>query len=177
MLMMAALLTHFSPTSLQAQEGGGVQIVHKAIHPLDYPYPGTPFQLSMRMVGGDMTEKRVRLFAVLDGKLVDLPVLTTELDDHDNIIYLTTLHAPLTDLAYQFVAYSLDGTAVMSPRYEVKRDCLPRMSFTNLHVNPDLSVPEKLGVLVDQLAGMDNDIQTYEQAAKLLEELQAFVKE
>lgn len=153
-----------------------LQIVHYPPSEDELPLPGAPVSLSMRIAGGDRSERRVRLFVVIDGQLIDLPMLKIETDPHDNINYMTTVHAPISEMSYQWVAYSLDGSAVVSDRYTLGRSCISKPTFTELHLDENLSIPEKIEALVNQLAGMDDDIRTYDEVLKVLETLQKFVK-
>ena len=152
------------------------RIVHWPPSSEDLPYPGSPLVLGMQIANNDMKDKRVRLLAVVDGRLIDLTLIRIETDPHDRINYLTSVYAPIAEMSYRWLVYEADGKVIVSDRYVVKRTCVPRLSFAELHLDPKLSIPEKIEALVDQLYGMDNEIRTYEEILKTLDILQPIVK-
>jgi hypothetical protein len=154
-----------------------VTIVHRAIAGSDLPDPGVPMIIKFQLSNTKELERTVRALVVKDGRLIEVPLLKSYLNEKDHPTYEFQLDAPLAELDYQFVAYDGQGGAIQSDRYAIKRDCLPNVTITDLSIDPNTTPDEQLKLLFDRSVKLSDEIEQYEHAVKNLTELQKLLKE
>ncbi len=143
------------------------------------PDPGQPTLLTVTLNGSRDMKGRMHLFLVSDGILVDVPVKRLYLNENDYATFEYDITAPWIEMAYQFIFQGSDGSAQASPRYSVKRGCIPSIDLTKLEsavvAGKELGAVEKMQKLVENAKGLEKDLGFYNHIISTLEKISAEV--
>ena len=126
--------------------------------------PGRPLSLYLTLRGSKRLDFKARLFAVIDGKVSDVPASTAFQNDRDDAVYQFDIFTPAIDLSYQFFVYSADGQVSSTERFAVTRNCIPGI------VSPKL---EKDRTLVERATELEEQSKSYDYAIQALGEIKA----
>lgn len=181
LLLLVVLVTFSLPRHGLTQQPSAdpartISIVHTVPSPQELPYPGQPITLMARLTNTRETGRPLRVALVKDGKFLDLDAKEAYLDENDRPTYKAVIPAPIGDMSYQFILYAPDGTALISSRYQVRRNCLPNISLAEGEVPADVRGVERLRRLYLESEALKNDLIGYEQVLKVVAELQEAVK-
>lgn len=150
-------------------------LVHTAPKSSELPFPGKPLTLSVRIENSRSFDLRIRLLAVRDGVLQDIPVGNPSYDKSEKIVYSASLPSPLESISYQFMLYGEGQKVNVTSRYSITRSCVPDVSLTSLEAEPaENSNP--IEESVNRAEGLKRDIQEYEEAVALLDSLHGALK-
>lgn len=159
---------------LLAQESEEVPAIYFEHTPAseDLPDPGLPMKLVVRLTNTDEFSRRMRMIANIDGQVSDIPVTTSYLNRFDHPEYSVEIFAPRHQISYQFfLELTPGGIQIPSPRYSMKRDCLPEV----LDVDPNAKIEEqgtdKLNILNRQAASLQREIGVYDNILRVLTRL------
>lgn len=122
-------------------------------------------------------DRGVRLLLVRDGRVVDVPILRSYLNEKDRPTYEYKLLAPLAEISYQFFLADASGSAVTTPRYTVRRKCLPSLKLTSTKSDGDSEQGQKAAALAAKAEALDQEIKQYDSAIAALDELEKLLKE
>lgn len=166
---------HLALTSTAYSE---INLVHKQITPSELAYPGKLMTLSLKLNGTKQTSRKVRALVVRDGRLMELWAYQAIADENDVPEYKFTINSPVRELSYSFIVYNADGTTTSSKRYKVERACLPDTHLAEIKAPPEDSPGEqRLLMLIQQSRSLERDLDTYDKALGLIQELEELVKE
>jgi hypothetical protein len=171
------LFCMFALESLAQSSTGNPTLSHTPPYGTDLPFPGKLMSLEAKLLNTKQTNRKLRVLIVRDGRLLDLSTDGALLNERDIPTYKFTIYSPLAEISYQFILYNPDGTVTTSRRYSVRRDCLPNVELTGVKPDSELSADEKIAALAHQSRGLDRDLEAYERALGLLEELRTIIKE
>lgn len=160
-----------------ADSKSAMTIAHKELTSADLPDPEVPMVIRFSLSNTRELERTVRALIVKDGRLIEIPLLKSYLNQRDWPTYEFQLNAPLVELNYQFVAYDGRGGAIVSNRYSVRRACLPALQLTDISNDPTKNPDEQLKILFDRSVRLSEEIEQYEQSLKTLDSLQKLLKE
>lgn len=148
-----------------------IKISHTPLTPDTLPFPGQPIDINVLLSGTGDFRSRLRGFAVIDGRILEVSPTRAFLNDYDQPTYEFSLISPLAEISYHFVLELGDGQFVASPRYTVRRSCIPKIEPADLVDANSLQPRDQVGALLEQSTLLNFDLQSYEQAIKLSEEL------
>ena len=176
-LMTADIFAQVGNTPLETEskiigKTASISISHISPKPDELPYPGQKFKIRVQLKGTKETERQLRIIFIKDGSLIDMSSFNAELNEHDVPTYEISLHAPLAEMVYQFMLYNPDGSALSSPRYSVRRNCIPNVELAQGEVKPEIVGVERLQKLVNEAKHLEQDLAGYEQVLNLLDGLQ-----
>ena len=171
--ILAALFGALCP----AAQADTFKILHKPVASAELPDPESPMIIKFSVNSSRELERTVRALITKDGRLIEVPLLKSYLNEKDYPTYEFQFNAPIAELNYQFVAYDGQGGAVHSEHYAVRRSCLPALQITDLSSIKDLTPDEQLKTLFDRTVRLSEEIEQYEQSVKSIEHLQKLLKE
>lgn len=174
-LLITAALFCSSPLFAQ-QRKAGINISHKAFTPTDLPFPGTPLKISAILENTKNSQLAVRGFFVRDGKIIEQNLTDFSTNESDQLVYSTTVNAPLAELNYQFVVLDGQTPVTLSKRYSIRRSCIPKIESIPSTTIDNPIMKEKIAALQEQATSIQNEVQNYETAIKLLEELKVLTE-
>ena len=186
--LLACLLCHAGyPLHLHAQDvikevtSPRSPLLHRVPQEKELPTPGKVMVLDFSVEGQRDLELRAQALVTRDGKLMIVPVSRVFLNENDQATYEFNVYAPLAEMSYFFVLYPRDGTVpTSSRRYAIRRSCLPNLELTQLTPpQPDKQSGEleRMRELLTQARGLEVDLENYENALKLLKEINSGVPE
>lgn len=149
-----------SATLLAAQNK--LELKHQPIKSGLLAPPGEKMTLKVELLGERDINKNIRALLVQDGRLMDLPMLGS-IDEQDRIIYSLDIKASLVELVYQFVLRNADGSAIISERYNISRECLPDVSLADISSLDTVEQTERAKELVKLAAELEQDVKVYNQ--------------
>lgn len=159
-----------------SQDKRSPSLAHRPLHAEELPFPGSTMTLSVTLLNSRDSQLSVRGYIVRDGKLLDIPLNDYSVDDADRIVYSASINAPLAELNYYFVLLGPKGVVNSSERYSIRRDCLPAVDTIDLKIPANTPAKTRLNMLQKQATGLQDELQNYETAVKLLEELKVLTE-
>lgn len=153
-----------------------IEVAHTPPQPQELPFPGNPLTLSITLLNSRDTQLTVKGYIVRDGKLMVVDLADFTSDDHDRIVYSTTINAPLGELNYNFVLFDAKGVAGTSDRYSVRRECLPRTNTIDTKLPEDLKGKARLDIQQKHATNLQDELKNYESVIKILDELKALTE-
>ncbi len=178
--LVIALISIFLASAVAAQPkptGAPVEIYAEQVGLQSLPAPGTPFIVKVKLSNTRETERRMRAFVVRDGRVTDIPPLKAYLDEYDMPTYEIQMHAPFAELSYQFVLYNPDGTFTSTPRFSVRRPCIPFVDPDTIKLESKNQGEARLESLVRLARSLESEVAAYDVATKLVEDLSQKFKE
>lgn len=170
-LIIMPLLPEPSLGVAQEQEAKELpRVTHTSPDGRRLPHPGVPLPLEVTIVNTQQVDQRLRVVAVQDGELFDFSVNKSTVDLQDHPHYIVSLYAPLKELSYQFFLYDKSGEVIASPKYTIKRECQPVVDLVTLPLPEEQKGDPK--TMSNVAARLEKEIEAYENAAKLLVELE-----
>ena len=178
-LVFALASVTLLPAAAQEEEqmDTGISIYVEPIEPSDLPLPGQPLTLSAQLINSKDVTLPMRALVSIDGKLMDIPVTDAELNKFDYPEYLLKVHSPRSEITYQFILSEDEESVLFSDRYSVRRECVIEEVTVDPEVATDLKRQERLDTLVQVAKGLKREINAYNEAKRLLDELQKHVME
>lgn len=173
LLVMTALLIML-PAIVAAESVG---FLHDAVTPDRLPYPGQPLKLEFELLNTKETGGTLRIHAVVDGRLVDALATNQLMNEQDRPTYSIDLHSPVSSLSYQAFLLAANDQVIASPVYSVQRSCNPLKRSVEESIPVESASPmEKLQQLEFEARRLEREIESYNRAFALLEELQTQLK-
>lgn len=160
----------FGSSNLYAQQ---IDIAHVPAKADDLPFPGTPMELAATVVNTKDSQLKMSAFVIRDGKIMDLNVNTLSTNNNEQIVYSTTINAPLAELNYQFILSDDKGIITSSRRFTIRRSCIPNITDLDTDAEAPTDTKERLKFLKKQAGNLQNEVQNYETALALLDELRS----
>lgn len=175
---LAFCLLMLSPSFLHAQtskKGQQITINHTAMKPGELPYPGAELRISVTLGNTRNSQLILKGFFVKDGKVMEQDLDYFSTDNREQLVYSTTITSPLAELNYQFVLMDKGQVLSSSPRYTLRRQCLPDVSGVALDDTgtQDLNVVERLQL---QASKIQDEVQNFEKALSILDELKVLTE-
>lgn len=149
------------------------EILHSPLKSGELPRPGEPFDITVYLKNTRDFESKLKTIVIRDGELMELPQIEGMLDINDTPKYSHTFYAPKYEISYQFILQTKDGL-VSSPRYQIKRSCVPSTELTKA---PDKKDSNEFLSLVTASQGLDRDIKGYNITLNVLTSLQKILGE
>jgi hypothetical protein len=174
-LLLSLFLAALFPPALQAADSApAIKVLSWSIKPEELPAPGAPMILKARVTNSKALDRIVRAMIVRDGRLVEVPMIKSYLNEDDLATFEFQVTAPLAELTYKFVAYDNERPAFASPQYVVRRRCMPALELTDPRISsesPDSQIVETF----TKASALGDEIEHYENARKHLDALQALL--
>lgn len=167
------LLVSLAPTTTLADP---VQFLHDAPQLSSLPYPGQGLRLEFQLLNTREVVHDVRVHAVIDGRLVDTLAKPGFLNEADRPTYSVEFHSPIDSLSYQAFLIGERGVILTSPNYSVRRTCNPLEKSVEESTPSGNGVAERLQAMEFAARRLEREIETYNRAFALLEDLQAHMK-
>lgn len=140
--------------------------------------PGKEIILLAHLKNTRQTGFKVRCLLSRDGRLMELPLERAFRNEYDVPTFEFKLTAPLAGATYYFVLYKGSGPPLVSERFIMQRECVPKVDLTDLNPGGDEPTGEKhLLHIRDQARGLEQDLVDYENAVRLLQELKGLLGE
>jgi hypothetical protein len=167
-------------TALAQGKGGKTQqpqpiaLSHEAPLAQVLPFPGQKIILKVTLQNTKAPAKELRTFVSVDGRALELPAPKNNYDTGDRPTYEIEAFAPLAELAYHFVATLENGTVITSPRYMVRRDCIPSSAGAENknELSPQSPASDRVRALLIQSESLGNDLASVDSAIQLISSLQ-----
>lgn len=175
--MVLALLWATAGHAQPAPSTLPVELYAEQIGLHELPAPGAAFIVKVKLTNTRETERRMRALVVRDGRVTDVPPLKAYLDEYDMPTYEVQMHAPFAELSYQFVLYNPDGTFSHTPRFTVRRPCIPFVDPDSIKLEPKNQGEARLESLVRLARSLESEVLSYDVAIKILEELSSRFKQ
>jgi len=153
-----------------------VALIHVPPKPEAFPYPGQTMNLVVRLNNTRNTGQKMRLLLVKDGRLMNIPPQEGFLNEHDQPTYEIPVPAPIAEMVYQFILPNPDGSTLISPRYSIRRNCIPNIDLAGTEPAAEVQGIERLQNLVNQAKDLENDLATYDRIAKVLEQIKGLIE-
>ena len=152
-----------------AQDAEYFQHVRPSDEQLRSTAPGKNIKLSVQLLGVKKPDTRLRTLALIDGRMMDVPLATTSYSEADRLVYSADVPAPFERMSYQFFAYGADGSRIEASRkYVLERSCIPVFEG---NAAPDVtplapSQEEGIGPLVAQNDDLERELDLLTAALK-----------
>lgn len=144
--------------------------------PSDLPEPGMPVRFAIQIKGTRQTNDKLKLIAIIDGKRIDVEAPEGTLNENDVPTYEINLPAPKEELRFSWRRESGDGKIERTESRSLERQCRPEVAPAPA-LSAKLQGKEGLKVLSSQVRRLDNDLMRYNEALRLLEELDGLLAE
>lgn len=152
------------PTSLHlAHDPRGVQHLG---------HPGEKLKIEVVLEGTKKTDFPIRMFAVRDGRFVNLVPDRVFHNVLDQPTYEFSLYSPVVELVYQFALFRPDNFLSLTPRFVLRRPCIPDLDLTKLNRTPSPNYSEEIRSLAREAESLKVDNAGYDELEKLLAKLQ-----
>ncbi len=148
-----------------------IGFLHTPPKPESLPYPGQPMTISAGLTHTRETKFPMRIVLSRDGRFMELPSKEAYLDKYDRPIYEVSLPAPIAEVTYQMFVVAGEDQVMASPRYTVRRNCIPQIALATGEVPAQVQGTERLQKLIQESRALENDLKGYEFSLELLEEL------
>lgn len=148
-----------------------VQIIHTPPKADVLPYPGQPVELRVLLANTRDFRDRLRVFTVMDGSYLEIAPTKSYLNEYDQPTYDVTLISPIGEVSYFFTLQLSDGRIVSSPKYTIRRSCLPNVEAAELIDISNLEARNQLLPLLEQSNALNNDLNSLERAISLVQEI------
>jgi len=178
-LIVAALGLYCSSSTLQAQSGtrrGAIAILHQPPSVKELPYPGQTLELSAKLTNTRSTEGQMLVALVKDGRNMQILARPGYLNERDQPTYEFEFPSPTTEVDYQLLLQLPDGSVVASPKYAMRRSCIPNVQLAPSEISQDAQGSERLRQLVVQMNQLGDDLRSYDKALQLLQRLKELTK-
>ena len=149
-----------------------ISLLHTPKKAEELPHPGQDITLIAKLTGTRDTSLKLAAALVKDGRFMQVNATEAYLNEYDQPTYEITFPAPVAEMSYQLVIFSPDGTASMSPRYVVRRTCLPNVQLASPEIAEHLQGFKLLERLFSESVNLEHDLAGYERAMTLVDELQ-----
>lgn len=157
--------------------GKGVNFAHTPPRPQDLPYPGQSITLYAYLTNTRETRFPLRVSMSRDGRFEEVIAKDAYLDKEDRPTYEITVPAPVGEMTYQMFLVNPDGNILPSPRFAVRRSCVPQVELAQGEVPADVQGVDRLRRLVAESKGLENDLSGYNQVLRLLGQLKGVLGE
>ena len=152
---------------LYAQESTTPNVIHTS--PSYLPNPGERLTIYSAVQGIMDFEGSMKMLVVEDGIARLISSEKSSIDEYNNTVFSFELQSPLASLEYSFFYYGSEGQLSSSKRYQIVRNCLPKVNFKMDEValdNKQLSTLKKAQKLEKEIILID-------EAIKIAEEIKA----
>lgn len=148
-----------------------IEFIHQPAQAAQLPPPGQPLSLTVQLKNSRDPERRLRMLAAVDGEFVDVFVDGGTLNEFDQPVYKIETFSPLAQISYQFVMRTDDGGVVSSPRFVIRRPCIPNVSLVDLKAPADGSGDARLALAVERAQRLEGEIASYETLLSLVNQI------
>jgi len=176
-LLLIALTFVFWPGPVLLAQSTSSVMVHRQLTAAELPAPLQPFSLEVTLRGIRDIGLDIRAYVVRDGRVMDLFPVNSYLSDYGDAVYSFDMSAPLAETSYQFFLSRGDGTFDISKRYSIRRDCLPDVKLTVIDSEHSPIGQERLVALLQQTKGLERDIEQYERASQILQDIKELLSD
>ncbi len=146
-----------------------LELVHKQP---EFPAPELPTKLSVEVAGTRIMNQKMRLVALIDGRVFDQTLPEGPINIYERPTYTFTIHSPGSKISYRFYYTTEEGTILPSKWFEMKRKCIPYVpGAAQREPAKDSTALEKLSTLNVKAQQLEREIQLMNQAADMIEEL------
>lgn len=178
---IATLLVAGSGAALANDEkGDGKRVVAIVSQPLvadKLPEPGNRMTVSFTLSNTRQLVRTVRALVSRDGRMVEVPVTKSYLNEKERPTYEFEITAPIAELSYRFIAYEDGKPALISQEFAVRRKCLPSLELTDLNINTDNTPSQQIKEMFLKAGELGDEIEHYEKALQHLATLQKLLGE
>lgn len=139
------------------------------------PYPGQSMTISAGLSNTRETRHPLKAVISRDGRFMEVPAKEAYLDKFDRPIYEISFPAPVAEVSYQLFVVAGEEDVLASPRYIVRRSCIPQVSLATGEVPSSVQGTERLQKLIEESRALENDLKGYEESLELIEELKKVI--
>lgn len=175
--LLCTVLCFTSAALLHAQEQLPAQkqkvIYHQESYsPYNLPAAGDEILLRTQVLYSKNVNNSV--FAVLthDNKMTVTQADKSFLNQFDQSEYHFTTFAPKAELTYQFFSVQEDGQTLISPLYNIRRECRYPTEMQNSKIPDSLRGLPRVSLVVDTTRALEREVKSYDYAKKLLSNIQ-----
>lgn len=134
-------------------------------------------KLSFQLRNTREITQTVNALVTLDGRLLNVIGGEGYLNEYDNPTFEVVTNSPAAEIAYQLIVRSSDGTPIVSPRYAVRRTCVPKLDLTDASIPRDVSGGDRLKALVETTRALEREMAYYDSAIRDVTELKELLDE
>jgi len=176
-LLIIALTFVFWPGPVLLAQSASNVMLHQQLTAAELPAPLQPFSLEVTLRGIRDIGLDIRAYVVRDGRVMDLFPVESSLSDYGDAVYRFDMSAPIAETSYQFILSRGDGTFEISQRYSIRRNCIPDLNLTVLDSENSTTGQERLIALLQQTKGLERDIEQYERASQILQDIKELLSD
>ena len=175
LLVLLAVL-HAPGAFGQAKKPGGdaaltMSVLNQPPDPKDLPLPGQPVEVVFQLLDAWDVIKGVRILAVVDGRLMEIPIKNSYLNKHDQPEYIVQIPAPLSQLSYQILVPDGNGDYSWSRRFFVRRSCLPVTDLIDLDADWRVNGQGLVRACSERASALERELFAFERSLDLVREL------
>ena len=170
---------YLNPTVLNAEPKNTAKATRHAVGLLHtppkaevLPYPGQNQTLTLRLTNTRETERKLIVALIKDGRFMQVDAKNAYLNEVDLPTYDVVVPAPIAEMSYQFLLFAPDGSVQSSPRYYLRRSCVPEIDTADTKIGPEIQGYQRLEKQVHTAEHLKNDVAGYEKVMGVVEELQ-----
>ncbi|MCO6429893.1 MAG: hypothetical protein J5J00_03455 [Deltaproteobacteria bacterium] len=171
-----ALAISIMVAGVSAAQNRDISLSHEPPVESELPSPGSPLELAVTLLNSKNSQLHLRGFVVRDGRLMDIHFRDLTSDLYDRVVYLADIAAPLAELSYQFFLVDNQEVVATSQLYTVRRSCIDNVLPVDTSHSLSSDGKKKLEQLRDRASRLQVEVQNFESALKLIEELQALTE-
>lgn len=147
-----------------------IEISHTSPQIDDIPPLGEMLVLKIFLKKSKVIDLPIRLVAVLDDKLIDVPFQSGTLTSDDKAAYTIEIPSPVKYIKYQFVGLNEDKKLFSSSWYSINRGC--NLNTTPISVSADeLQYNDNLDELFRTSQMLEHEIKAYRTSLGILQEI------
>ena len=153
-------------------------IYHHTPTGTEIPNPGAVMTLKFEVTDSRDLERPVRLMLVRDGRMIEIPLSQSYLDERDHPTFEFQVNAPIADIYYQLYVYDKKGgNPIVSSPYGFRRPCLPQIDLVDAKLDPKLAPIDQVRNSYAQSQVLGQEVEEYQKALHTLQDLQELLKD
>jgi len=134
-------------------------------------------KLSFQLRNTREITQTVNALVTLDGRLMNILGGEGYLNEYDNPTFEVVTNSPAAEIAYQLIVRSPNGTYTVSPRYAVRRTCVPKLDLTAATIPRDVPGNDRLKALVETTRALEREMAYFDSALRDIAELKELLDE
>ena len=153
-----------------------IAIAHSTKMLQTLPHPGKSVPLNVQLQGTRNAKFLLKTEIVRDGRRFQIDLPHAVINAYDQPEYKVEIIAPVLDVSYRFTLIDPSGKVVTrSSWHYLRRNCVPRLALANMEIEEQAPPSQKASTLREYASQLEEDIESYDNALLLLQELSPLV--
>ncbi len=156
----------------EVQASNSIAIAHRADTLQTLPHPGKSVPLQVHLRGTRNAKFLLKTEIIRDGRRFQIDLPHGSINAFDQPEYNIEIIAPVLDVSYRFTLIDSSGKIVTrSPWHYLRRNCMPRLALANVEIEEQAPPSKKAASLREYASQLEEDIESYDNALLLLQEI------